>query len=368
MAKAINKAKTGGPRGWNPAKPVAQVVLELTACGDDAAAIANLSAGTRIGDTLFVAADEALSVDRLVRHKDGRWAAHRRISLADLLPLADAQAEVDIEGLAEQDGWLWVLGSHARTRPKPTKYEDDTIDLDELARLKKTPARALIAWLPLAADPDVEGGLLPVARDGDRRAGLVAQDKRGNALAEAMADDPLIGPFTRIPAKEGGIDMEGITIAGNRIALGMRGPVICGHALLLEMEVDCKAKGAIRLDLPPYKRLLDLEGLGIRDLKRHGDDLIILAGPTTPVSGPVVLYRWKNWANEPAENRNRVRLHRPERLLDLPHGRGFDHPEGLALWDHDGAGCILVLYDAPDPARIDGSGARIAADVFVLPG
>jgi hypothetical protein len=367
MAKVVNKAKTGGPRGWTPAKPVAQVVLELTECGDDAAAIANLSAGTRIGDTLFVAADEALSVDRLVRDKGGRWTAHRRISLADLLPLADREAEVDIEGLAAEDGWLWVLGSHARTRPKPTKYEGDTIDLDELAKLKKTPARALIARLPLAADPDVPGGLLPMARDGDRRAGLVEQDKHGNALAEAMRDDPLIGPFTKVPAKEGGIDMEGIAVANDRIALGMRGPVICGHALLLEVTAECKDKGGIKLDLPPYKRLLELEGLGIRDLKRHGDDLIILAGPTTPVSGPVVLYRWRKWANEPAEHRGRVRLHRPERLMDLPHGRGFDHPEGLALWDHEGTGCILVLYDAPDPARIDGGGARIAADVFALP-
>lgn len=368
MAKVNNKAKVGGLRAWNPAAPVAQVVLELTECGDDADAIANLSAGTRIGDTLFVAADEALSVDRLVRDADGRWTAHKRICLADLLPLADSEAEVDIEGLAEEDGWLWVLGSHARTRPKPTRYEDDTIDLDELAALKKTQARCLIARLPLAADPDVPGGLLPVERDGDRRAGMVKQDKRGNALAEAMADDPLIGPFTRIPAKEGGIDMEGIAVAGNRIALGLRGPVICGHALLLEMEVETKDKGRIKLDLPPYKRLLELEGLGIRDLKCHGDDLIILAGPTTPVSGPVVLYRWRNWVNEPAEHRGRVRLHRPERLFDVPHGRGFDHPEGLALWDHDGAGCILVLYDAPDPARIDGGGARIAADVFKLPG
>ncbi len=361
-----NKAKTGGPRRWAPAKPVAQVVLELTECGDDADAIANLSAGTRVGETLFVAADEALSVDRLVRDTDGRWAAHKRICLSTLLPLDDPEAEVDIEGLAEADGWLWVLGSHARTRPKPTRYEDDCIDLDEIASLKNTRARCLIARLPLAVDPQVAGGLLPVARDGERRAGLVRQDKHGNALAEAMADDPLIGPFTRIPAKEGGIDMEGIAIAGDRIALGMRGPVICGHALLLEMAVECREKGRVKLDLPPFKRLLELEGLGIRDLKRQGDDLIILAGPTTPVSGPVALYRWRNWANEPPEHRHRVRLHRPERILDLPHGRGFDHPEGLALWDHGGESCILVLYDAPDPARIDGTGARIAADVFRL--
>lgn len=355
------------PEGWAPATPAASITLDLAECRGVADAVTNLSAGTRIGDTLFVAADEALSVDRLVRTGDNAWTHHERLCLSDLLPLADPKAEADIEGLAADDGWLWVIGSHARTRPKPTKYDDECIDLAELADLKDTRARCLLARLPLVPDPDVAGGLLPVANDGVRVAGLVKQDKYGNALAEAMAADPLLAPFTKVPAKEGGIDVEGLAVAGDRIAVGMRGPTVAGNALMLEMRWEAKRSGRIKLDVPPFKRLLALEGLGIRDLKRCNDDLIILAGPTTAVSGPCVLYRWRGWVTQGPADRERVRLHRPERLFDIPYGRGVDHPEGLALWDEDGKKRILVLYDSPDPTRLSGGEARIAADLFDLP-
>jgi hypothetical protein len=133
---------------------------------------------------------------------------------------------------------------------------------------------------------------------------------------------------------------------------------------MLEMFIDPKKTGRLTIAGPVFKRLLALDGLGIRDLKRDGDDLLILAGPTTGLSGPVALYRWRGWANEPPQDETKVRLHRPERILDLPFGRGIDHPEGLALWgDHQ----ILVICDSPSPERIDSGSGAIMADVFELP-
>jgi hypothetical protein len=193
---------------------------------------------------------------------------------------------------------------------------------------------------------------------------MLKQNDHGNALMKALKDDPLIGPFTRIPAKEGGVDVEGLAVCGNRVALGMRGPVIGRHAVLLEMFVSEKKSGRLHLDGPPFKRLLAMEGLGIRDLKRRGDDLLILAGPTTALSGPVALYRWRDWVNEPPQDETKVRLHRPERILDLPFGRGVDHPEGLALW---GDNQILVICDSPGPDRLDSGTGTIVADVFEIP-
>ena len=78
--------------------------------------VANLSASVRVGDTLFVGADEACAIERLVIGPDGAG-RHDRIQLAGLLDLADPEAEADIEGLAVED--VWIVGSHARTRPKP---------------------------------------------------------------------------------------------------------------------------------------------------------------------------------------------------------------------------------------------------------
>lgn len=348
-----------------PAKPAKQVVLRF---GDKKSrkGLRNFSAGTRLGDSLFLAADEHGGIDRLYGRSGRSCGDHARFELAQFLPLADPKGEIDLEGLAADDGWLWVLGSHARTRPKPEKLPGECIDLDQLANLKDTRSRCLLGRLPLV---ETEQGWQPVERDGDRRAGMLPQDATGNALAQALQEDPLIGPFTRIPAKEGGLDIEGVAVCGDRVALGMRGPVIATHALVVEIEVAADAEGALLLSRAPIRRLLAMEGLGIRDLKRVDDDLIILAGPTTGLSGPCAIYRWPGWANDPAHDPSKVHLHRPERLLEIPFSRGCDHPEGLALWKDgkDGRKRILVIYDSPCPSRVDLDARTILADVFDLP-
>lgn len=352
-----------GEHGWRAwgemAKPVGEVVLDC-ADGSHTKVLRNLSGGTRIDDTLFVAADEFAGIERFTLAADN-CSKHVTYDLHDLLPLRDPGGEADLEGLAPDQGWLWVVGSHARTRRKPEKEEGERIRLDRLADLRDTRPRCLIARLPLVRGED---GWRPVAQDGDRCASMLKQTKHGNALMKALKHNPLLGPFTRIPAKEGGFDIEGIAACGNRIALGLRGPVITTHAVLLEIEVEEKEPGRLKMCAEPCKRLLAMEGLGIRDLKRKGDDLLILAGPTTGLSGPVALYRWRDWANDPPQDSNEVRLHRPERILELPFGRGRDHPEGLALW---GENQILLIYDSPSEARVDDNAATIKADIFDLP-
>lgn len=354
--------------GWPAAAtPAGHVILRLDE-GNGEDPRYNLSAATRVGRSLFVAGDEKAIVELLTPDPDDRWSTRARYPLADLLDLMEPEAEVDIEGLSASDGWLWVVGSHARTRNKPDKAADLRIDLDKLADLKDTRARCVLARLPLAADADAADVFIPVRVDGSRRAGMVRQGKAGNKLARMLRSDPLLGPFTRIPAKEGGIDIEGIAVSANRVALGMRGPVIRDYAVLLEVRIDPAASGRLKLASRPTTRLLDLEGLGIRDLKLRGDHLLILAGPTSSLSGPCALYVWRNWASEPPRDGAVVALHRPERLFDLPFGRGVDHPEGLALWDAaEDAERILVLCDSPASARFEAGTGLFKADVFDLP-
>jgi hypothetical protein len=343
-------------QGWpTPAEPVGRVSLHFAADQDT---VANLSASVRVNRTLFVGGDEACGIERLVIDGE-RCSEHESVPLALLLDLADPEAEADIEGLAVEDGWLWVVGSHARTRPKPKKGKQ--LDLDDLCDLKDTRPRCLLARIPLVED---KGVCAPVMICGDRRAGLVPQNKHGSDLARLIAKDALLKPFTKVPAKEGGLDVEGIAVCGDRVALGLRGPVIATYAMLLEVTVRAKKSGKLAIDGGIAKRLLELEGLGIRDLKRCGDDLLILAGPTTGLSGPCAIYRWRNWANEPPLHDKQVEVHRPERIVELPFGRGVDHPEGLALW---GDGQVLVLCDSPSEDRLSDEGLTIAADVFELP-
>ncbi|WP_254781748.1 DUF3616 domain-containing protein [Modestobacter sp. DSM 44400] len=73
--------------------------------------------------------------------------------------------------------------------------------------------------------------------------------------------------------------------------------------------------------------------MGVRDLCRVGDDIIVLAGPTMDLDGPVRLYRWRGGALTP--DATVVRRDDLRRVGKLPHGRGEtagkDHAEGITL-------------------------------------
>jgi hypothetical protein len=323
----------------------------------------DLSAAVRVASTLFLGSDEGVAIERL-RQNGAGWSDCGRVDLAECLGLT-LDGEADIEGLAEDDGWLWVLGSHARTRPKLKKRDDERLDLKTFADLKDTRARCLLARLPLA--PDAQDGTLlrPVDSVDGRRAQMLKPTKHGNALARTLERDPLIGPFACIPAKEGGVDLEGIAVAFPRVALGMRGPVIQGYAVLLEMNLTAH-DGALAIDGPVYKRMLDLEGLGIRDLKRVGSDLYILAGPTTALDGPCAVYRWRGWLEEPPAHKHMVCLHRPERIIELGFGRGDDHPEALAIVGEESERQLLVICDSPAASRLDQAQRTVLCDLFPL--
>ncbi len=360
----LKRRRSPWPATTKPSGEERLVLDAERAAGDDPTL--DLSAAARNGNTLFLGSDEGICIERLIA-VDGGWGDHERLPLDAILDL-DISGETDVEGLAEENGWLWVLGSHARTRPKIGKKGDDRIDLAAFATLKDTRPRCLLARVPLAIDPDRPDTLRPVRVDGERRAGMLRQTKRGNRLARMMEESPLIRPFTRIASKEGGVDLEGIAVAGNRIAIGMRGPVIQTYAVLLEIQIVTTRTGRLKIAGPLHKRMLELDGLGIRDLKRDGADLLILAGPTTGLDGPCAVYRWSDWLGDPPQDEQVVRRHRPERIIDLPFGRGDDHPEGLLLLDTaDGERELLVICDSPAADRIDVDTRSVRCDRFRLP-
>ena len=351
-----------------PREPVGHIKLLFDGdAKDDAHPIHDISACAFAGNALFVAGDETHGVERLTPGKYGWFENHTRYALKDFIDLKDPEEEIDIEGLAIHDDWLWVTGSHSRTRhdPRDDGAEPDCIDLEKLADLKDTRPRCVLARIPLLYDED--GHAVPIREHGDRKAGLVAQKKdHGSKLGRYMAKDPLIGPSLRMAAKEGGFDIEGIAAAGpERIALGLRGPVIQTFAVLLEPQIEPKTSGKLHLPGKPYKRLVDLGGLGMRDLLVDGDDLLILAGPTQDLDGRCAIYRWKDWANEEPEDEKTVKLHRPTRLFDLPVKLDADHPEGIEFFaDEDGKRRLIVFYDSPNPDRVNLDEGTILADLF----
>ena len=353
-----------------PADPIGQLRLRFKGDpdGDPDHPMLNLSACAIAGRALFVAGDECHSVERLVIGDEGEADDQRRFELRDYLDLYRGGEEMDIEGLAIADDWLWITGSHSRTRPDPVHdaEEDGRIDIAELGDLKDTRARCVLARIPLK--PDLDGHLKPVRNDGDRRAGLIRQSgDDGSKLRRLLCENPLLGPACSMAAKEGGLDIEGIAAFGeDRVALGLRGPVIQTYAVLVEPAFKFKKSGRLHLRAPLRVRLVKLDGLGIRDLATRRRDLYLLAGPVGDLDGRCVLYRWEGWADCPPEHDEKLRVHEPERLFDIPVKVAADHPEGIDWLGDPADGRLLVLYDSPNPERLDRAAAAIIGDVFAV--
>ncbi len=347
-----------------------------------------LSVALSMGKYLWLASDELTSVERLSSQDGLTFSEHESFPLEKLihLPALDqenADQEIDLEGIAYEDNYLWLVGSHSIKR-KNVKIEDTGTIEKKIAKLAKTESvgnRYILARVPLIHNPQTGAPeLVPQAVDPEDAsqmltAAQLAGDSNGNELTEAIKNEPLdkshFAKFMSIPGKDNGFDIEGLAVAGDKIFLGLRGPVLRGWAVILEIEFkkfdgsDLKLKNIGEGARPYKKHFLDLGGLGVRELCRDGSDLLVLAGPTMNPDGPVFVYRWRDGINQPAESlTGKDKL---EPLFQVPHGDRTDHAEGMTLFQTDtGRPAVLIVYDSPSQLRKDGDHA-VHADVFELP-
>ena len=325
----------------------------------------SLSAVVRVGDDLWVGADEGVEIARLEpTGRAGAYAAREAKALAKRLDLpADESEEADIEGMDWQAletnlGYLWLVGSHSLKRKKAEATDDDgkAIDPEEnVAELEKPIKsdgnRYLLARLPVQVDGERSELLKRSEYAKDFFAAQLPCTDVTSDLLNELRDDPLLSRFidAELPGKENGFDIEGLAhIDGGRLLVGLRGPVLRGMAVVLEIEVDAKfagkgATGSLKLkkigpDGRRYLRhFLDLGGLGIRDLCFHGNDLLVLAGPTMPIDYPAMVFAWRDARRQlgqterfawPALNHLQLVVQGPE-----PREPGHDRAEGILLWD-----------------------------------
>lgn len=355
----------------NPAKSIDQIALTFSDWRPlrhvDDPLHKDLSAVTRIGDSLFLACDETASVERLRRMDDGGFGDHRHFALTDLVDLpAGPDGEMDIEGLCAAHGFLWIVGSHSLRRCKPRQDDGDREHaLQRMERIQREPNRYFLGRIPLVEE--APGLFVPVRSDSGRRSAWFKFGKKRSALARWLSDDPYLAPFVNIPSKENGLDVEGLAVRGNRVWLGLRGPVLRGHAVVLDLEIKAKAEGRLKArridgDRRYRKHLLDTRGLGIRDMRLDGDDLLLLVGPTMSLEGPAFVLRWRDAAHDDASGV--IPSERIETVAELPYQLHVDHPEGLELWPEAGPGALLIIYDAPAPERTDPATFIVRADVI----
>jgi hypothetical protein len=371
--------------------------------------VEDLSAAVISGDgNLWVASDEKGMIERLTPTEARIYSQHKRFDMADFFGEVERGAEIDIEALDMHADYLWVMGSHSakRKRPKGKKMEKD---LERLATVAHEPQRFLLARIPFvkgelvaelktsgpAKHPRAAARVKPAkgrTHEPEAKRGEAASEKGlepprpgENFLVELLRRDrhfaPFLarpdmhgGPLLPIPSKDNGLDIEGLVVTDtDRVFLGLRGPVLRGYAALLDMRLTGAGQGLMEPKLGSKgsryaKHFLNLDGLGIRELCVHGEDLLVLAGPTLPVEAPIRLFRLRNFLELAGDSLLDQAPGVLEPLFDIPHMGKFDHAEGVANFSYfDEDDSVLVVYDDPAPQRRYGPGG-VFADIFRLNG
>ena len=121
-----------------------------------------LSVALQIGNTLWVANDESISLERLSLIEEGNTGNykcgrhHKQFSLDNYIQLPVAPPndpadldEVDVEGLDYEDGYLWLVGSHSLKRKKPTLKDGAKEAQKQLAKVSTEGNRYLLARIPI---------------------------------------------------------------------------------------------------------------------------------------------------------------------------------------------------------------------------
>ncbi|NJM87666.1 MAG: DUF3616 domain-containing protein [Hydrococcus sp. RU_2_2] len=342
--------------------------------------------------SLWLASDESTTIEKLSYIDDKTFGNHEQFHLQDFLDSFQAtdekgkMIEIDLEGIDYSENYLWAIGSHSTKRKKPKNDDLDIIfegkDLERLAQVKPDINRYILARIPMVKDE--QGKYTLKKSEGELTAAYLerTQNEEGmvsNLLIDALKNDPHFGSFLSnstnqniaLPGKDNGFDIEGLVVRGNRILIGLRGPVLRGWAAILEIEVEDSSPGLLKLkpigeNGGLYKKyFLNLKGLGIRELCKDGEYLLILAGPTMVLDGSVLLFRLKGGIERLSDRADKKVL---EIISEIPIGEGCDRPEGMTIFPYsDSSNALLVVYDSPAENRFEKDDPHsVWADVFEI--
>jgi len=273
----------------------------------------NLSAVGLVGNFLLVAGDEDDCIQILRR--DGK----NYELLSDRTVVLNTVAhEADIEGIACDGDTVYAIGSHACTRPKPDAITRAVNRSRFESPEPPSPFRSVLARFRLLPEGSSSPPELATLR----------------ALLDATQ---VLRPFTGIPCKENGIDIEGLAIRDGRLYVGFRGPVLQhGFVPVLTCAFADAAPGAAELVY------LNLGGRGVRDIERVQGGFLVLAGPVNDIAAGFELYFWDGHDCMPGTPAPSGRL---ELLGSIPTPEGAK-AEGLAVEEEStDEYTLLVLFD-----------------------
>lgn len=297
----------------------------------DRAVLDNLSGVVADGERLWTVSDEGRSFHCLDR-RGGGYALFREYALDEEIKGLPGQGgdELDLESIDIAEGALWLCGSHCNVRVQPKPKDAPRLKW----QIRQRPSRRVLARLEIRDGRLGKAKLAPL--DGPR------------SIRAALAEDRYLRPFINLPGKENGLDIEGVVVFDDEVLLGLRGPILDSMAVIVHLTLNRD------LEVKSHRlSFLDLAGLGLRDLIRHDDAILLIAGPVGDAKGPFALHRWR-----PNQTTN---IQKPVRLCGLPANGG--KPEGLCLLERNGQPGVLLVYDR---TRADESSSNCEADWFDL--
>ncbi len=255
--------------------------------------LSDASGGVAIGTNLFAVADDEGNQIRIYR-VDQEGPPVQIFNATRFLRLVGKFPETDLEGATWLDGKIFWIGSHGRNREG--KYRPNR--------------NSFFATSVLQTNPTVR--LAPV--------GICYH----NLLTDLMLD-PRLRPFhlaaasTRAPKTKDALNIEGLcATAEGHLLLGFRNPIPNERALIVPMlNPNDVIKGfSARLGAPI---LLDLGGLGIRDMGYWRNKIYLLAGPYD-TEKKFRLFTWSGRPEDPVEAVKGLKFNRltPEALVFYP--------------------------------------------------
>jgi hypothetical protein len=106
---------------------------------------------------LWLGSDETSTLERLSAIDSQTFDQHKQFLVANFieLPMPEDQ-EIDIEGIAYSNYYLWFVGSHSWKRKKPKPKKTDIENIERLTKLESEANRYILGRIPL-----IDGELLP---------------------------------------------------------------------------------------------------------------------------------------------------------------------------------------------------------------
>ena len=287
----------------------------------------DISAVTKVGSYLVIGVDEGVgeaeneNVIQVLKEVNSN---HYQVSHEILLFKGSKEEgkELDIEGIDVEGNTMYVVGSHSLRR-KRIKSKKDYQKNREKFRDEKIDHQKNRDWLyRVTIDSDVN-----------------ASNLERISLRDIINTDEVLKTFSRIPSKENGVDIEGITVKEEWLYVGFRGPVFRGNYVPV-------MKFKFEEPQETYELLyVQLGGHGCRDIVSVSDGFLIVAGPIGDSSASYELYYWDGKDTIVGKDRAPKDIGKMELLGEIPTPEK-GKAEGLAVVEESSTYYdVIIVYD-----------------------